>query len=51
LAEIEQRHSVQRAEIELKTQTFVTDAIPVGRPRQGGVDVTAIRDHLENGVR
>jgi chromosome segregation ATPase len=49
LADIEQRHTVQRTEIELKTQTFANDVIPVGpRQRNGGVDATAIRQYLEN---
>ncbi|MCI0683983.1 MAG: hypothetical protein L0Y71_17890 [Gemmataceae bacterium] len=48
LAEIEQRHTVQRTEIELKTQTFANDLIPVGpRQRSTGVDAAAIREYLE----
>ena len=46
LAEIEQRHSVQRAEIELKTQTFVTDTIPVGPQRQRRIDPESVRAYL-----
>jgi chromosome segregation ATPase len=49
LADIEQRHNVQRAEIELKTQTFVSDTIPVGPQRQRQLDVHAIRAYLEKG--
>ena len=48
LADIEQRHTVQRTEIELKTQTFANDLIPVGpRQRSFGVDAVAIRQYLE----
>jgi hypothetical protein len=48
LAEIEQRHAVQRTEIELKTQTFANDVIPVGpRQRTPSVDAVAIREYLE----
>lgn len=48
LADIEQRHTVQRTEIELKTQTFANDFIPVGpRQRSAGVDTAAIREYLE----
>ena len=48
LADIEQRQTVQRTEIELKTQTFANDLIPVGpRQRSGGVDAAAVRRYLE----
>lgn len=48
LADIEQRQSVQRTEIELKTQTFANDFIPVGpRQRTPSVDTAAIREYLE----
>lgn len=48
LSDIEQRHTVQRTEIELKTQTFANDLIPVGpRHRASGVDAAAIRQYLE----
>jgi peptidoglycan hydrolase CwlO-like protein len=50
LAEIEQRHNVQRAEIELKTQTFVSDTIPVGGQRERRLNPDAIRAYLENGA-
>lgn len=49
LSDIEQRHTVQRTEIELKTQTFANDVIPVGpRQRTSGVDAAAIRQYLES---
>jgi hypothetical protein len=39
---------VQRTEIELKTQTFANDLIPVGpRQRSSGADAVAIRQYLE----
>jgi chromosome segregation ATPase len=50
LADIEQRQTVQRTEIELKTQTFANDNIPVGsRRRSAEVDAAAIRRYLEGG--
>jgi len=49
LADIEQRHNVQRAEIELKTQTFVSDSIPVGARRERRLDVDGIRAYLQGG--
>lgn len=51
LSDIEQRHTVQRTEIELRTQTFASDAIPVGPRQRQGVDIAAIRQYLENGTR
>ncbi|GEM_PF-5772479 len=51
LSDIEQRHTVQRTEIELRTQTFASDVIPVGPRQRQGVDTAAIRQYLENGTR
>ena len=48
LGDIEHRHNVQRAEVELKTGTFANDAIPV-QERQETRDVHSIRAYLERG--
>jgi chromosome segregation ATPase len=47
LADIEHRHNVQRAEVELKTGTLANDVIPVQQRNQPKQDVNAIRDYLE----
>jgi len=47
LSDIEHRHDVERAEVELKTSDLANDVIPVGERRSGAVDVNAIRDYLE----
>jgi hypothetical protein len=43
LADIEQRHEVQRAEMELKTGTFVQDGIPV---KEKALDISSMRAYL-----
>ncbi|HWY86675.1 MAG TPA: hypothetical protein VNX28_08120 [Gemmataceae bacterium] len=47
LGDIEHRHNVLRAEVELKTGTFANDVIPVQERKQGTQDVHAIRAYLE----
>jgi chromosome segregation ATPase len=47
LSDIEHRHDVETAEVELKTSDLTNDVIPVGERRSGTVDVNAIRDYLE----
>jgi phosphoenolpyruvate synthase/pyruvate phosphate dikinase len=49
LADIEQRQTVQRTEIELKTQTLANDVIPVGPRREPArLDYAGIRQYLES---
>lgn len=48
LAEIEQRHEVERHQNELKTGTFANDAIPVGQKSAPSGDPAAIRRYLES---
>lgn len=47
LTDIEHRHDVERAEVELKTGALANDAIPVMERGPATVDVSAIRDYLE----
>lgn len=50
LSEIEHRHNVQRAEVELRTGNIATDAIPVrerSQPGTNGQSVQSIRSYLE----
>ena len=47
LSNIEHRHNVQRAEVELKTGTFANDVIPVQQRNQPKQDVQSIRAYLE----
>ncbi len=47
LSDIEHRHNVQRAEVELKTGALANDVIPVQERQRGKQDVNAIRSYLE----
>jgi chromosome segregation ATPase len=47
LSDIEHRHDVERAEVELKTGDLANDVIPIGERRSTALDVNAIRDYLE----
>jgi peptidoglycan hydrolase CwlO-like protein len=48
LAEIEKRHDVERAQIELEASGALTDHIPVHQ--RGPVDLQTIRNHLQNPI-
>lgn len=49
LQEIEHRHNVQRAEIELTTGSFAVDTIPVPTKSQPKLDLQTIRQYLQGG--
>ncbi len=49
LSDIEHRHDVERAEVELKTSDLANDLIPVQERGPTVVDINAIREHLKSG--
>lgn len=50
LKEIERRHEVQRAEVELRTGNLASDNIPVGQPARPTLNPQGIRSYLEGTV-